>query len=301
METRIHYMLVGLFVIIVSTGLVVAGIWLSMGLSQKQFSTYRVYLDESVSGLSVKSPVKYNGVQVGRVTTIKLDPDDPKQVEVDLEIEVGTPVSTGTRAQLDTQGLTGVAYLELTGGGEDLPALEAKEGERFPVILSEPSFLFRLDTALDDLTKHFDALSDRFNHLLSEKNVDAISGTLHNTQAITKTIADNDQAIDGILKNGDKTIEKLPDAVENLNNAAKQFAAFMQKMEGLTQKADEMLQNTEVAMQTVNQHVLPKTNQVLDKTYQLFDNVEALTEQLKDNPSALIRGRQPLPPGPGEE
>jgi phospholipid/cholesterol/gamma-HCH transport system substrate-binding protein len=95
METRINYMLVGLFVIVASCGLVVAGFWLSIGLSQKQFSTYVVYLDESASGLNVKSPVKYNGVQVGNVGTIKLDNKDPNRVEVFLNIEKGVPINRG--------------------------------------------------------------------------------------------------------------------------------------------------------------------------------------------------------------
>jgi phospholipid/cholesterol/gamma-HCH transport system substrate-binding protein len=301
METRINYMLVGLFVIVASCGLVVAGFWLSIGLSQKQFSTYVVYLDESASGLNVKSPVKYNGVQVGNVGTIKLDNKDPNRVEVFLNIEKGVPISTGTRARLDAQGLTGVAYMELTGGGENFPVLQPQEGEQFPVIANEPSFLFRLDKALDDLAKHFDSLSDRFSDLLSEDNVDAASGILKNTQVITETVANNDQAIDKILRNSDKTMEQLPDTVVNVNKTVEQLSTLIQQVDQLTGKAGIILQNTAIASQTINQQVLPKTNKVLEQAYQLFYELQQLTQQLENNPSVLIRGRQALPPGPGEQ
>lgn len=301
METRINYMIVGLFVIVITTGLIIAGLWLSSGLSQKKYQTYLVYMNESVSGLNIKSPVKYNGVQVGYVSQITLNRRNLKQVKVFLNIEEGTPISTETHAELDSQGLTGVAYLELTGGSADLPPLKAKKGEKYPVITSEPSLLFRLDTALDDLTKHIDKISVRVSDLLSEKNIDAFSSTITNTEKITKTIADNDQEIDRIINNSDTTMQKMPDTVTNINIAAEKAAALMQRLENLAEKTETIVQNGEVIAQTINQQVLPKTDHLLDQSNQLIYDFRQFTQQLSDNPSVLIRGRQPLPAGPGEK
>ena len=300
METRINYMLVGLFVIILTISLVVAGLWLSAGLSQKKYETYVVYVDESVSGLNVKSPVKYNGVQIGYVAKIKLNKHNPKQVKLFLNIEEGTPISAATRAELDTQGLTGVAYLELTGGGNNLPPLTAKPGEKYPVIISEPSFLFRLDTALDDLTKHIDIISLRINDLLSKENVKAMSATLANTEKVTQTFANNDQAIDRIIGNSDTTMQKMPDTVTNINDAAEKATVLLQRLDQLAKKTQTIIENGQTMTQTINQQILPKTATMLDQTNHLLESAQQFAQQLETNPSILIRGRQALPPGPGE-
>ena len=103
-------------------------LWLSSGGAyRKAYDTYQAYMSESVSGLSLDAPVRYRGVEVGRVRKIALAPENIEQVQLTLDIERGTPVKEDTVAVLRVQGLTGIAYVELSGGQ---PRLAAARGAR---------------------------------------------------------------------------------------------------------------------------------------------------------------------------
>ena len=121
-----NYPLVGAFVLVLGAVLVVAVLWLAAGGSlQKKHEIYLAMMDESVAGLSVSAPVKYNGVDVGKVKDIRLQQGNPERVELLFAIQRGTPVKTDTVATLKSQGLTGIAYVELSGGTREAPILLA--------------------------------------------------------------------------------------------------------------------------------------------------------------------------------
>lgn len=107
-------------------------------------------MKESVAGLNLNAPVRYRGVEVGRVQKIALDPDNVEQVQLTLAIESGTPIKVDNIAVLSTQGVTGIAFVDLTGGSRDSPLLRAVPDGPLPVIRSGPSLLVRLDASLID-------------------------------------------------------------------------------------------------------------------------------------------------------
>src|ERR1700728_394360 len=113
METNVSYTVVGAFVITLLTATILAIIWLSSGFSFDQYSTFMVYMQESVTGLSIDSPVELNGVNVGTVSSITLNRKNPQLVELLLSIRNDTPLTKGTVATLNTRGFTGIAYLAL--------------------------------------------------------------------------------------------------------------------------------------------------------------------------------------------
>ena len=114
------------------------------------YDIYQTYMQESVAGLNLNASVRYRGVEVGRVQKIALAPGNVEQVQVTLAIESGTPIKSDTVAVLSTQGLTGIAFVDLTGGSRNAPALTAEPGADFPVIRTGPSLMVRLDASLID-------------------------------------------------------------------------------------------------------------------------------------------------------
>ncbi len=156
MEEKVNFAVVGVFVLVLSAALIGGVLWLSSGKSYgRSYDIYRTYMKESVAGLNLNAPVRYRGVEVGRVKKIALAPGNVEQVQVTLAIESGTPIKTDTVAILSTQGLTGIAFVDLTGGGRDSPALTAQNGEPYPVINSGPSLMVRLDASLIDVASTF--------------------------------------------------------------------------------------------------------------------------------------------------
>ncbi|MBH0196177.1 MAG: ATP-dependent zinc metalloprotease FtsH [Nitrospira sp.] len=141
MEPKVNYILVGSFIAILGAAVLIGLLWLGKTDYRGIYDRYEAYFRESVAGLSVDSTVKYRGVDVGRVKSITLNPDNPEEVKLTLDIASGTPVKTDTIAVLQTQGLTGLATINLMGGSREAPRLEVSEGQVYPVIKTGPSFV----------------------------------------------------------------------------------------------------------------------------------------------------------------
>jgi phospholipid/cholesterol/gamma-HCH transport system substrate-binding protein len=156
MEEKVNFAVVGVFVLVLSAALIGSVLWLSSGKTfGKSYDLYLTYMDESVAGLNLNAPVRYRGVEVGRVRKISLAPGNVEQVQLILAIESGTPVKVDTVATLSTQGLTGIAFVDLTGGSRDAPDLKNETEEGYPVIRSGPSLMVRLDASLIDIAETF--------------------------------------------------------------------------------------------------------------------------------------------------
>lgn len=294
MNTQVNYALVGLFVVLLTAVTLVVGIWLSYGLHAKHYKDYLVYMNESVSGLSVKAPVKYMGVDIGMVADIGLRHDNPQQVRVLLALEEGTPVNLSTTATLNTQGLTGIAYLELKSAKPNAPPLRPRMGSRYPVIEAAPSLMFRLDTALDDLSSNIKTITNGLNRIFDDTNSRALRQTLQNMAKFSTTLSHNDQNINTLISNA--------------NTVSERFITLMDKIEGTTEvvnhtahKADATLQSTKGTFVTLSNETLPAIMALLDNVYSLVNYLNQYMEQLNANPGMLVRRREPLPAGPGEK
>ncbi len=150
METDKHYFLAGLFVLGGFAALAVFAVWL-VGKDDGDGVVYRTRFADSVSGLTIGERVKFHGVDVGTVKLIELEPTDPRQVRVDISVRKDVPVKTDTKAMLKTKGVTGVVFVELSGGDPKLPLLSAQTpAGQVPEIASVRN---SLDVAVDELPK----------------------------------------------------------------------------------------------------------------------------------------------------
>lgn len=300
METTAHYTRVGLFVVIFTLILIIGGLWLSVGLSGKSYHTYLVYMNESVSGLSIKAPVKYNGVEIGYVNDIELYTKNPQKVRLLLSIQDGTPIYKGTRAILDTQGLTGIAYLELKGGVVSQGLLVAKEGKKYPEIESAPSLLFRLDSALDNLTNNIKTISTSLKDFLNPQNAKAVSNTLQNFSAISDDLRRNSLKLDQVINNAQITLKNTAVASEQLPSVMTSIKQSSDQLAASASKANILLSNGSTAMETLNNQLMPQIINSMTNIQDIITNVKSVSQQMSADPSVIIRGKVPAPAGPGE-
>lgn len=272
METNVNYTVVGAFVIVLIAATVLAIIWLSSGFSFEQFNTYMVYMQESVSGLTVDSPVEFNGVNIGTVKSIELNHKNPQLVELLLSVKSTTPVTRGTVATLNSKGLTGINYIALKDKSTDLRKLVAEPGQPYPVIPTAPSLFVRLDTALKQVSNNLRKVSESIQSVLDPENQKSIKETLHNIQEITANLS----------ANGDKFTKILQNTVK----ASQQFVP--------------VLQSTTTAMKTLEAQTLPATYRLISNLDDVARTLSAVATELKQNPSVIIRGKASPPLGPGE-
>lgn len=229
-------------------------------------------MQESVNGLNTDSPVEYNGVNVGSVKSINLNPKNPQLVEVLLNISNKTPITRGTVATLNTRGLTGITYVALKDKSTDLRPLVKQPGQPYPVIPSAPSLFMRLDTALGQLTKNFKEIADSLRGVLDKENQQSIKETLINLKNFTHTLSNNSAQLNTILDNTAKASRKLTPLMESSMGT----------------------------MKTLESQTLPSAYHLISNLEEMTRNLSQFTIELKQNPSILIRGvdRQGL--GPGE-
>jgi len=218
MENRANYILVGSFVLLVVLGLFGFVIWLAKLEVDREFTRYTIYFEGSVSGLSSASNVLYNGIPVGTVESIGIDPRNPQQVRVVVEVGADTPVKRDSVAELQAQGITGVSLVALTGGSAESPALvEVPPGERYPVIDSRPSQFQRLFQGAPDLIARGVELLEQTQKLVSDENIQSLSTIIVDVETLSTELASRSADIGSILDNVERTSDEMRRAAVSLN------------------------------------------------------------------------------------
>jgi phospholipid/cholesterol/gamma-HCH transport system substrate-binding protein len=315
MDSKVNYAIVGFFVITLGIALVATILWLSVGLEKKNYQTYQVYIQESVSGLNPKAPVKYRGVEVGYVRDIALVVERPHEVRVLLDIEQAVPIKQDTHAILSIQGLTGLAHIELTGGSLEASPPVRESGQQYPEIKTKPSLMVRLDTAMSAFLKQLNQLSDTtstfFNRLdpnltnnllanlsnlsramnafLSEKNHTAVTNILHNIEIVSGTVAARADSIDMVLSNSVQSTENLNQMTKKVNGILSQLGNSLVALESSFQAFTNIanaVENTSEAFNDTTKRVnnvvesIDKTTGVIGQTAQ--DISVAVIESRRD-------------------
>jgi len=308
METKVNLVAVGVFVIVLTVTTIASVLWLSSGkYYRKNYDIYETYMTESVSGLNLNAPVRYRGVEVGRVRAIRLAPGNVEQVQVTLDIERGTPVKVDTVATLETQGLTGISYIDLTAGRRDSPVLTAKPGEEHPVIPSGASLFARLESSVPVLLSGLNQVSDNLNAALNEDNRRALKQTLADLQVVARTLATRSATIDAGLKDAAQTMrnsarftETLPQLVQRVERSADVFDQMTKQVGAAGTSASGTLDSTRADLQQFTGETLPEVRELVGELRTLTVTLQRAVDKVERNPNVLLFGRAALKPGPGE-
>ncbi|VAW75419.1 hypothetical protein MNBD_GAMMA13-709 [hydrothermal vent metagenome] len=307
MDKKINHAMVGLFVILLGTAWLAISLWLALGNFSTQYTDYRVYMDESVSGLYVDAPVKYRGVEIGKVKSIKLNPDIPGQVQLTLAIESSVPIKEDTIAVLTVQGLTGVAFVDLSGGSLGSPQLEATDDEFYPIIKTGPSFFSRLDTSGTELIANLNILAHSLASVFNAEGTRTVSEILANINEITAAFAHRHAELEQgvvnasrMLENGAAASSQLQGLLEQLQTTAKAFEGMAARVATVSDSLDEYVNNSGRGVQQFSQQTLPEFGALISELRRLADTMQMLGQKLEDDPRVLLYGRELEAPGPGE-
>ncbi|MBS0165124.1 MAG: MCE family protein [Nitrospira sp.] len=320
MEPKVNYILVGSFVAFLGAMILAGILWLGKSDYRGSYDRYEAYMTESVAGLSVDSSVKYRGVDVGRVKTITLRPDNPEEVLLTLDIVRGTPVKTDTIAVLETQGLTGLATINLTGGSREAPSLQAQAGQTYPVIRTGPSLFARLDKTasrllseegLAQLLADLDLAAKGVAKVLDEDNRTTLTKTIKDLADVAQTIASHKTQIEQSLNGAARSAENLARLTTSLNAQVPPLLAGITKSVSAMDVATEELAKTTKTvgavvsearpeLQQFTKRTLPEAGQLVTELRQLTSTLTRVARELEREPSSLVFGRKTPSRGPGE-
>ena len=314
METRASYILVGGFVLSLIAALVGVAIWLAGVELGKKPTNYLTYFTGDVTGLGVGSPVRYRGVPVGSVLRIRLDPENVEQVQVLMEVSVDTPIKKDTVAQLALQGITGVAFIQLSGGTHTAARLSAAEGKT-PVIESKQSLLQEVVGKLPQVVEKAVLVADRIGDLMSKQNLDAVSTTLANLENFTASLGSEQGELQLLLRDSRGAVSSLREAAADIQaitgkfgkrigpfmeNSEKTMTNFRANMADLGQaartinrvaeSAQELLDNNKGPLRDFSQSGLYEFSQFIAEARILVDSLTRLITRIERDPSNFLFG-----------
>lgn len=311
MERKVNFVLVGVLVVALGAALVAIILWLGKGDYTATYDRYHVYMRESVAGLNVNAPVKYHGVEVGYVSEIRLNPDDPSEVQLTLAIEQDVPIKQDTRALLHVQGLTGFAIIDLTGGSPGALPLTARPGQPYPVIETVPSFFARLDRAGVQLINNLNRVLEDARGLVSEENQAALKALLTDLSSVTQALAGQTdrvavgvtsaaEAAEHLARLGRTLNERLPGLLTRVDRSMAAVQRMTQEVSQTSDALGTVVRDTRPEVERFSRETLAETDQLVAELRHLTANLTRFSQQIERNPQALVFGRVPPPPGPGE-
>jgi phospholipid/cholesterol/gamma-HCH transport system substrate-binding protein len=307
MGSKINYALVGLFVIVLGAAWLGISLWLALGDFRTDYTTYHVYMNESVSGLYIDAPVKYRGVEIGEVRRIELNPANFEQVRLTLSIKSSIPIREDTVAVLAVKGLTGIAFVDLMGGSQSSPLLKAPHGQRIPVIRSGPSFFARLDTTGSELVANLNSLANRLGELLNDEDRRNIMGILDDVKRITGTLARRNTELEETVINAAELFERgavtsaqFQPLLQQLQKTAQAFEIMAQRITVASDGITRYVENSGAGLQQFSQQTLPEVGALVSEFRRLADTLQTIGQKLEEDPRVLLYGRELAIPGPGE-
>jgi len=299
-ESKVNFAIVGLFTLLLGAALVAILLWLGTdGRYRKTYDSYYVFMSESVSGLNLNASVKYRGVEVGNVRGIALDPSNSERVRLLLKIEHGTPVKVDSVAVLRTQGLTGIAYVELSGGSSQSPLLKPGPTGEYPVIQAGPSLMTRLDTALTSLLASINGVADKVNAVMDEDNRRTFKHSLEQIDKVTRALASRSTSIQASVDNAALTLKHSARASAELEQLIEHVGHSAEAVERLANEASHTTRETGRAVSAVPD-TLQDMRLLVNDLRDLSASLRRVSDQLESNPATLVFGKPQPEPGPGE-
>ena len=304
MERHANYALVGIVTLGLFIGLLAFVVWLAGFQFNKHYDIYDVSFVGPVRGISDGGEAHFNGIKVGEVTKLSLDPINPSRVVARIRLTAGVPVRTDSYAILEPQGITGVNYIQLTGGSPGKPLLKAVTLRGVvPMIYSQKSALSDLLEGGGTVLQRAVESLERVNKLLSDQNIASLTATLSDVRAL----ADEARERKSILADAQKTlqdVDKMTVSITELSQSSNKLvngdgkramsniADAAEDLKQTSHKANEMLSKLEGPTSDFATNSLPELSRTIVTLQQTSASLGALVQQVQQSPQQAL-GKAP--------
>lgn len=302
METQARHLLVGIFTLSVMVAAISFVLWLNKKTDYRHFLTYDVVFNEAVSGLNKGGIVEFNGIRVGEVVSLRLDPEDAQKVIARIRIDPTAPIRTDTEAKLISSGITGLSVIRLSSGRLNNSQTLLADDTHIPVIMATPSPLSKLLSNGEGLLTMLNDISAQLKAFLSPENQKSTEHILQHLDQISTKLSQQDLQIDALIQQAIQASQHADQsfqAAQQLLNTSQQL--LTQEGAKTLQQAQSSLAHAEQAFMTLNQtlsqnqdHIektlvgmreLGPTLQELRKT---LNSIHHISQQLEQNPNQYL-------------
>ncbi len=297
MENRSYALFTGLFVILLGIALIFSSVWVSG--KTKTTVPYVVVTKGSVSGLAPYSTVYYRGIEVGQANTIDFARDGSGEIRIGIEVGQEVPITKTTFATLRYLGVTGLAQINLDDDRPNSPPLPSSKSAPARIPL-QPSFFDKIQHNGEQVLKDVQQVTGNLNRLFNDDTRQQLQQIVANInqsslrlKQMSKDLQPFAQQAPGLATDARQTLVNLQGAITRFDQLIGQGNDFMIH-------ADQLRINGQSASEELLITTLPQLNSTLEELRRAARNLAFLSGELQRDPSALLLGPQPVPPGPGE-
>lgn len=303
METKANHIVIGLFAVGTIIMSFVFVVWIGQIQLSREYTTYDLYFRGSVSGLSVASDVRYNGISVGSVKAIHLDVDDPNLVRVQIQVDALTPVKVDTVAQMAFLGVTGVSFIELTGGSTGSRPILPENGRPYGVIPVQRSAIQELMETAPNIVAQSNLLLLQGAKLLSDENITRVSNTMRDLETVVKALSERDQEIGQLITDAAATAAHLEAMSADIAILAAstselmegdvpqmvtQILAAAESIDSLAGDAGALLDENRESISQFSSQGLGELNALLAEARLTIATLERLASEIEEDPTILL-------------
>jgi phospholipid/cholesterol/gamma-HCH transport system substrate-binding protein len=299
MEREANYAAVGAFVVLVVIMAVLFVYWYSDTRESRDYQRYEVYFEGSVSGLERGAPVRYLGVDVGRIYNMRIDPRDPSRVQVLADIDSEAPVSEKTVAELSLQGVTGLLYMDLIQDTGTRRLTKPVPSEKYPVIRSARSSFDVLLASLPDVVGLASDVADRAARMLSDKNIASVSNALANIDKASATlpqtlkevqtlVADLRAAASEVRAVAEQANEVISTAGPEVVTTMNRVRTVAENLSNASNRLDKLVEENRQDIRSFTREGLPELERFLREGRSAAREFRDLSRSLREDPSQIL-------------
>ncbi|HTS52477.1 MAG TPA: MlaD family protein [Burkholderiales bacterium] len=301
MDNRAYAFAAGLFVILLTATAIGGAVWLRRD-RQDYSAGYELVTKHSVTGLSAGAPVRFRGVDVGRVQSIKFDREVPGQIKVRIAVDRDAPITRGTFGRLSYQGLGGVAFVQLDDDGKDPRPVDASAGAMAQMEL-QPSFFESTEDTAQQLLARMDRVAGRLEVFLGDDNQRLFLSTLSSFEktsdqyrVLAQELQPSAKALPQLVASATRTMQQGESTLRELETVS---VSVNQRLDGLDSVSSAARQ-LERAAHDFSGQTLPRLNAFIDEATGDARELRQTLVQIQEQPQSLMFGPRAPPPGPGE-
>jgi phospholipid/cholesterol/gamma-HCH transport system substrate-binding protein len=303
METRAHFVAVGAFVLLLTFLAFGAVLWLAGTQFATEYTHYDIFFN-SVTGLSKGARVDYNGVPVGQVSDIQLDPQNPEQIRVTVDLEKTVVIKENVRAEIQTNILSGVSTILLTRGTQEAAVLAAHPGERYPVIKARRSAFASITARGPQLVEKIDEILDSLQEVLNDHNRKAFAETLDNVRTLSSDLDQRSKdlgealvstehamaSVSKLLNDVDQSYTQPDGLKDELSAALVDFDRLVKGLGTTNRDIQQTLQDVRPGLRNFSTHTLTDVDNLVGEARQFVSGLSRLSTAFERDPARLLFG-----------
>ncbi|MGE4242889.1 MlaD family protein [Ramlibacter sp.] len=315
MENKAHALAAGIFMVALIALLLGLGAWLTRETGVRD--VYEISTGQTVTGLQEQAPVRFRGVDVGKVSAISFDPKVQGNVLIRLLVDHDAPVTRSTYATLSFQGVTGLAFVQLDDDGTSKVRVEPNDASP-PRLPLRQGLLAKLEERGVVIMERASEVVERLSQIMNAENQQKITAAIVNIGEAADGAAQLAKRLDttvvqkldpaltqatSTLSEATTTLRSVKGSSDEIGKTAADFGAMAKRLNEKDGPIDRLAEGTQAlshAAESFNSATLPRINRVTEDAGRAVRQLGRTMNNINDNPQSLIFGGGEARPGPGE-